>query len=377
MLTNRMLRSFAVCWLVSTGGFAQAAGPSAPASDAHLIRLGNDYYSVVSNHASAAMSAYAIVITMYGSGEHIRHYYDVRMQRQPTIQPGATFQEGHSGIVLGASLLAAVFVDGTTLGNAKEVASLMERRRAKLTALTTMASALCEATSKGTDMQALVSALEVRGRASQNSVNGMTRAVQRKEYDTILEKLKRPGVDAAGALADALKLVHDEGAPLLKDPIKDANGKLYLQETADRLGCGEAAAAALGTSQVAGGQQRSLKPYSAHPIIALREGYYVRTGLDTDHWPEKRERVLQVAIDGEEITVVELARDSQRGAAEDARPVFHGTYVSNPFVGEWGRAKGKMPMTVVNPERFLFGTEGASSGFWNRLSDNAVQPDQH
>jgi hypothetical protein len=102
------------------GSFPEKAGTPKVAGTqlmaARIIRQGNDYYSLVDNRSGSPMTGYAISILMYGIGQRIRH------------KPGTNNQEAIRGIVLGANPLAAVFADGGTFGDAKQVSDLMNRQ---------------------------------------------------------------------------------------------------------------------------------------------------------------------------------------------------------------------------------------------------------
>jgi hypothetical protein len=329
---------------------------------------GNDYVTVVSNHSNSAITAYALAITVY-AGNTLRHFYDARIVGRPSIKPGAAFVEPRRDIVVGVRVLAAVFADGTFFGDPKHVADLMERRRVKLTALAGAVSILCDAQAKGSDLQIVVGALE--NRKSQFGSSGTARAagIQTEAYTAVIEKVKRDSLQGSDAFGNALRFLQTSVAPLLEDPVRDPSGQLYLKETPALLSCAPDSASSATSSP-----RPAPKPYSAHPMIALRDGFYVRTGLPTDRWPNKPERVLRVSVAGNEIIVVEISRDAPAGAAPKERPIFHGTYISNPFLGDWGGSHVKMPMAILSPERFLFGTEGLpTDNYWNRLSDTAAR----
>jgi hypothetical protein len=261
-----------------------------------------------------------------------------------------------------------MFTDGTSYGDPKDVAELMERRQVKLTALADAASVLCDAQRKGNDMNLVVGVLEKR--KSQFSTTGTpgSAEIQTEVYTAAIDEVKKDSLHGSDAIGNGLRFLQSTGAPLLEDPVRDAGGKPYLRENTVQLSCGQEQA--LSGTRAA---QPAPKPYSAHPMVALREGFYVRTGLATDRWPPKQERVFRVFVVGNEINVVEISGSGPAAAAGKETPIFHGAYVSNPFQGDWGSSHGKMPMVILSPERFLFGSEGSSTGDWNRLSDTAAR----
>ncbi len=225
-----------------TGEIPQKAAAQKPAGDqlmtARINRMGNDYYSVVGNHSGSAMTAYAISITMYGSSQKIRHFYDARMLGRAPIKPGAANQERIAGIVLNARPLVAVFADGSTFGDPREVADLMNRRTAKLTALVEVASILCNAEQKGAGQQSAIAALEASNTRVSNTGKPMLASIQAAVFSEALEKLKRAAPSRPISISEVLNGIPAVGMPLLEDPVKDPGGSPYIQITAAQFSCG-------------------------------------------------------------------------------------------------------------------------------------------
>jgi hypothetical protein len=249
-------------WLLPACAFGQGSPANVSRGDARLIRQGNDYLVGAINRSSVPMSAYSIEIVMYGSGQRIRHFYDARMVGRPPIRPGGGMQEGHPGIIVGAVLLAAVFTDGTSFGDGKQVGDLMERRVARLRALTETAALLCETQGKGAGLQAAVDTLEERRRSLQSTGSAMMSSIETAQFTAIINEVKRAGAEGADPVAAALRSIEASGAPLLLDPVKDPSGQLYIKSTADQLTC----RAALGASGAArpGAAATSPKATSSH-----------------------------------------------------------------------------------------------------------------
>ena len=224
-----------------TGEAPPKAAPQTPAGDqlmtARIIRQGNDYYSVVGNHSGSAMTAYAISITMYGSNRKVRHFYDARMVGRPPIKPGAAYQEHIGGIVLDARPLVAVFADGTTFGDPREVADLMNRRNAKLTGFAEIASILCNAERQGLDKQTAIASLE-SSRSKVSAGSTMLSNIEDEAFFVALEKLKRPAPSRPISIPEVLSGIPGAAAPLFEDPVKDLSGGPYIKIAAARLSCG-------------------------------------------------------------------------------------------------------------------------------------------
>lgn len=216
--------------------------PQKPAGEqlitARVIRLGNDYYSQVSNQSASAMTGYAISIAMYGNNQKTRHFYDLRMLNRPPIKSGASIQERLRGIVVDAKPLVAVFADGTTFGDVREVADLMNRRNARLNALTAIASILCDAQRKGLDKQTAISSLEKSRSKFSDAGTPMLSSIQDAEFGQALEKLKRPAPSRPISIQEVLQALLPAGLPLLEDAVRDPSGVPYIKTTAAQLSCG-------------------------------------------------------------------------------------------------------------------------------------------
>jgi hypothetical protein len=121
---------------------------------------------------------------------------------------------------------------------------------------------------------------------------------------------------------------------------------------------------------------------SHHEMIGLRPGYYVPANVPTDRKPDDTANLIRVSVKGNEITVESIQRVRRPGAkgrpspdADKSMPlvkvIFHGIYSSNPLRGDSGGTLVGMPMTVIGPERYLLGTEGLATAYFNRLQDSA------
>ena len=219
-------------------GLAAAQQPSGepPVTVRMVQQGGTDYYSVVSNHSGSEMTAYAIVMTMYFDGRSVRRYYDVRMSGLPAIKPGASVGQLLPGIAVGMRPVAAVFADGTTFGNPREVADLMNRRNTKLSALSEIASILCDAQPNGLDRQTLIASLE-SGKSRIDSGSRMAGLIVSSTFNEVIDKLKRTGPSRPASVEELLLGIQVSGRAIIEDPIKDPNGNLYVNIAPARLSC--------------------------------------------------------------------------------------------------------------------------------------------
>jgi hypothetical protein len=226
---------------VAKGG---AGGPQPPAQaplmTARSIRQINDYFSVVVNHSTVPMTAYAVAIVHWGRSEASRHFYDERMEGGPPIKPGGTFQQLQPGIVASVSPIAAVFADGSTFGDAKQIAAIMTRRAYKLKALTTMASILCDAERRGLDKQVAIASIESSKAHEPNGDTAMDSTILADGYTDMLVQLKLKAPSRPVSMEEALRRIQVIGTPLLADSVKDPNGALYLKTDKAALSCSAA-----------------------------------------------------------------------------------------------------------------------------------------
>jgi hypothetical protein len=226
-------------WVADLPTKAVAVPPGEQLISVRVNRQGNDYIATVSNHGGAPMTGYAIALLMYGSGKGTRHFYDVRMLGRPPINPGGSVPERIAGILVDAKPLAAVFADGTTFGDSKDVADLMARRTAKITALAETVSVLCTAQQKGSHKQGAIASLEATtSKVSEATV--MLNSIETAVYTEALDKLKRAAPSKEISIPEILSGLENTGKPLFADPVKDASGALYIKSTPTVLSCGAA-----------------------------------------------------------------------------------------------------------------------------------------
>jgi len=226
---------------VAKGG---AGGTQPPAQAALMtarsVRQIHDYFSVVANRSTVAMTAYAVAIVRWGGPQARLHFYDERMEGGSPIKPGGSFQQLQTGIVTGISPIAAVFADGSTFGDAKQIAAIMMRRAYKLKALTTMASILCNAERRGLDKQVAIASIESSKAHEPNGDTAMDSSILAEGYTDMLVQLKLQAPSRPVSMEEALRRIQAIGTPLLADSVKDPNGALYLKTDKAALSCSAA-----------------------------------------------------------------------------------------------------------------------------------------
>jgi hypothetical protein len=126
--------NFAATWVGENASCTPLTQPQAPAAPqiqplvtAGFNRLGNNYVTSVTNHSALPVTAYSVLVIMYGSGQMLRHLYYPGVPGYSPVKPGATIQEPRKGILTAVRFLAAIFSDGSTFGDAKEVDILRQR----------------------------------------------------------------------------------------------------------------------------------------------------------------------------------------------------------------------------------------------------------
>lgn len=223
---------------VAKGGSGGTQPPvQAPLMTARFVRQINDYFSIVANRSTVPMTAYIIAVFPLGGSKARRHFYDERMEGGPPIKPGGSFQQLQTGIVVGISPIAAVFADGSTFGDAKQIAAIMMRRAYKLKALTTMASILCDAERRGLDKQVAIASIESSKAHEPNGDTAMDSTILADGYADMLVQLKLQAPSRPVSMEEALRRIQATGTPLLADPVKDPNGAPYLKTDKAALFC--------------------------------------------------------------------------------------------------------------------------------------------
>jgi hypothetical protein len=201
-------------------------------------RIGNNYRTVVTNRSKTPLAAYSIGMAGLGGANGILRVYDARMNGTAPTGPGGTIPEGQQGIIAGAKPVAAIFTDGTTFGNDREVTLLMDRRRTQLKTLRAILPVLCSAAAKGEEASATAGALESARKNSGKNGNDMQNSIVANTYTAAINVLRGRKKGHPATVADAIQFVQEAARQMSADPVKDAGGKLYITVAETELKCG-------------------------------------------------------------------------------------------------------------------------------------------
>jgi hypothetical protein len=215
----------------------KAAATALPA-DAQLRRLGNDYKGFVVNHGTSALTAYVLLVAHYGNSQLNRHFYDLRMLDYPPIKPGASHLEDFPGIITGVKMIGGVFADGSSYGDQKVVADLMERRNVKLKAFAEIVSNLCQSQRAGLDAKTASSSLEKAEASAAKSGTSMDIAIVNGTYTDSIRILGQQSVKSPGAaIPSTLDKIREWTTGLMADPVRDSSGNLFVTATPAQFTC--------------------------------------------------------------------------------------------------------------------------------------------
>ena len=201
-------------------------------------RIGNNYRTVVTNRSKTPLAAYSIGMAGAGGANGILRVYDARMNGTAPTGPGGTIPEGQQGIIAGAKPVAAIFTDGTTFGNEREVTLLMDRRRTQLKTLRAILPVLCSASAKSEEASATVGTLESARKNSGKNGNDMQNSIVANTFTAAINVLRGRKKGRPATVADALQFVQAAARQMSADPVKDATGKLFITAAETDLKCG-------------------------------------------------------------------------------------------------------------------------------------------
>jgi hypothetical protein len=120
--------------------------------------------------------------------------------------------------------IAAIYADGTTFGDAKVLAAMIERRRSMIVALTGIGTTLCKLGAQGASVADVEAAL-ARQRAAEDAQAPEGKPGRDAAYDYVTKSLH-----ARGRLNDTQKIKQswdrqDKLRTGLADPVKDSSGR--------------------------------------------------------------------------------------------------------------------------------------------------------
>jgi len=201
-------------------------------------RIGNNYRTVATNRSKTPLAAYSIGMAGAGGANGILRVYDARMNGTAPTGPGGTIPEGQQGIIAGAKPVAAIFTDGTTFGNEREVTLLMDRRRTQLKTLRAILPVLCSASAKSEEASATVGTLESARKNSGKNGNDMQNSIVANTFTAAINVLCGRKKGRPATVADAIQFVQAAARQMSVDPVKDATGKLFITAAETDLKCG-------------------------------------------------------------------------------------------------------------------------------------------
>ena len=211
-----------------------AEAPIAAANERH----GNNYVSAVTNRTDKVITAYTIFVEMWGAGQTRSHVFDSATLVSGPLKPHATIREGQPGIVVDVKPEAVIFADGTTWGGPKQIEEMMQRRVVRLKTLKAIAASLCDSQKKMLTSAEAAEALGAEEKLAPPEGTDMMNAVQRKAYDSTISYMRVPHKGAKPTITETLKALQVNASALAEDPVKDANGKLYISKADVQLSCG-------------------------------------------------------------------------------------------------------------------------------------------
>ena len=134
--------------------------------------------------------------------------------------------------------MAAIFTDGTTFGNEREVTLLMDRRRTQLKTLRAILPVLCSASAKSEEASATVGTLESARKNSGKNGNDMQNSIVANTFTAAINVLCGRKKGRPATVADAIQFVQAAARQMSVDPVKDATGKLFITAAETDLKCG-------------------------------------------------------------------------------------------------------------------------------------------
>jgi hypothetical protein len=108
----------------------------------------------------------------------------------------------------------------------------------RLKTLKAIAASLCDSQKKMLTSAEAAEALGAEEKLAPPEGTDMMNAVQRKAYDSTISYMRVPHKGAKLTIAETLKALEVNASALAEDPVKDANGKLYISKADVQLSCG-------------------------------------------------------------------------------------------------------------------------------------------
>lgn len=195
---------------------------------------GNSGRYRITNGSKVPLVAYTV---MGGkpSGQPWTHVDDLRMSGDPL-----SFGQNHLGDEIwnmyeyprGLHVTMALFADGTSKGDHHYVDSVMTGRREVLHTYVSTSRAICDLVRQHQSVAAIYAALEAKkADYVHTSDDRYANRVTQDAYKSVTESMGKNQKDGPVAAARiTLKMERDVSQRLVIDPVKDASGKLYIQD---------------------------------------------------------------------------------------------------------------------------------------------------
>jgi hypothetical protein len=114
---------------------------------------------------------------------------------------------------------------------------MIKRRMVRLKTLKAIAASLCDSQRKKLTSAEAAEALAAKEKSAPSEGTDMLNAVQRKAYDSTINFMRVARKGAKPSIAETLKALQVDSNALADDPVKDANGKLYISKVDAQLPC--------------------------------------------------------------------------------------------------------------------------------------------
>ncbi len=210
------------------------AQESKPPVEVAVQRVSEETRVVVTNNTLSLVTA--IFINLHIGARTQRITRDSRITDDPMIAArGMAMVYEDSYPIDGAEVLAAIFADGTTYGDPKWIAAMMNGRHDVLETLETLHGRLCQASAKKMSRDEALQALNA-GWASNPPDNPDERAKWRTQQWTV----KRVSVmfDNGASINDVKQMVTQLGEQAAGDNVKRPDGRPYTTFVNDKFSCG-------------------------------------------------------------------------------------------------------------------------------------------
>lgn len=204
---------------------------------------GNSGRYVVTNLSHAALTAYAVQGAR-ASGQGWTHIEDFRIR----LASGLALGQKQLGEEIwnnfeyprGMVVTAAIFADGSARGDRHLVDSIMAKRKEQLYTYAAMSRAICVLASRPGDVNSILSQLAAKKGDYVHSYpdRKYTSSGGEEAYTAVTRGLSENAKNGTEyAVRTTLGAVNDLSAWLRLDPVRDGNGRLFLEDATQSYAC--------------------------------------------------------------------------------------------------------------------------------------------